>query len=400
MSNPIAFPEIEMPAPTQVAEAVATALDLSKINLSDVALHQFGKWRDKAAESRKTLTGVQHDLSTKSKIDEAKSLRQRLINEPLADARKVSKAVKSKLNAVSSEVGEELTKIEAEYTEIAKLITPQIEAREAELAEEKRIADEKEEKRKADIQARIDVITACAVRARAPEMTSERIQKGIDLVDAITVDDTFAEFKVAAEEAKSATLETMRALAASAKAREEAAALVEAQRIENERVAEALAAKQAELEKAAEELRALQAAQKAEADRLEAAKVQPTEKTEFVSPYPDPIRHSEPERIQAQPEIQQEGQEVQMQDQAPAANAETVQPTAEEVTRENAMNLGEINEFLQVSTVNAEQLKMLGFEHAGRDRRSFLYRNSDLPKICNALSIHFAGLAASFRKAA
>lgn len=251
---------------TELAVSAPTTVDLTTINLTDVALSKFGKWREKTASARKTLTGVQHDLSTQAKIDDAKSLRQRLINAPLAEARKVSKAVKSKLTEVSSEVGAELTKIEAEYGEVAKLITPQIEAREAEIAEEKRIAAEKEAERVAAIQARIDAITASVVRAQAPEMTAERILKGIGLIEAIAIDDSFAEFKAEAEGAKTTTLAAMRNLAAIAKAREDEAARVEAQRLENERIAaeqkaeaDRLAAERAEFERQKAELVAAQA---------------------------------------------------------------------------------------------------------------------------------------------
>jgi hypothetical protein len=128
------------PAPsprTEVATAAASALDLTKVNLTDVALAQFGNWRETVAAARKTLAGVQHDLSTTAKLKDAKSLRQRLINAPLADARATSAALKSKLTAVSAEVGEELALIEADYKGVADLITPQIDAREKVLADEK-----------------------------------------------------------------------------------------------------------------------------------------------------------------------------------------------------------------------------------------------------------------------
>lgn len=164
------FPTLETPAapPQELAPVAKATLDLARVDLTDVALAQFGDWRKDVAETTKKLTGLVLDLSTQAKIDEAKSLRHRLINVPLAEARKVSKALKSKLTSVSAEVGKELEKIEADYTMAGQLITPKIEAREAEIAEEKRIAAEKESARRAAHEAGIATCGCCAgAEARA-----------------------------------------------------------------------------------------------------------------------------------------------------------------------------------------------------------------------------------------
>ncbi|MBT9493894.1 MAG: hypothetical protein IV107_16465 [Paucibacter sp.] len=255
MSETLDFPEIDAPVRTEIAAAAANALDLSKINLTDVALAQFGKWREKSAEARKTLAGVQHDLSTQTKIDDAKSLRHRLINTPLAEARKVSKALKSKLNTVSAEVGAELTAIESDYADVALLITPQIEARELQLAEEKAERDRLAAERAAGFQLKIDAIRACAGRCQG--ISSERINNGIAHVEAIAVDaESFAEFAEEAANVKRITLAAMLNLRDLAKAREDEAARLEAQRAENARIA----AEQAKVaEELAEQKRALDA---------------------------------------------------------------------------------------------------------------------------------------------
>jgi hypothetical protein len=125
------FPAIEEPR-TELATTEPGAVDLAKIDLQAVALAQFNSAHADAKKAAETLTGVVHDLSTSTKLAEAKSLRNRLINVPLADARKVSSGLKSKLTAVSRAVGAELEAIEKEFEKAATLITPQIEAREAE----------------------------------------------------------------------------------------------------------------------------------------------------------------------------------------------------------------------------------------------------------------------------
>jgi hypothetical protein len=78
-------------------------------------------------------------------------------------------------------------------------------------------------------------------------MTADRVGKGIELLEAMTfaADDWLD--PVAAASAQCETLEGMRVLQATLKAREEAAAAAEAQRLENERVAAELAAAQAKL---------------------------------------------------------------------------------------------------------------------------------------------------------
>ena len=49
------------------------------------------------------------------------------------------------------------------------------------------------------------------------------------------------------------------------------------------------------------------------------------------------------------------------------------------------LKLGEINERLKPLSITADGLKTLGFEHVATDRASKLYRESDLPRICDQL---------------
>lgn len=448
MSETLEFPEIESAPRTEIAAAAADALDLTKIDLKDVALAQFGKWREKSAAARKTLTGVQHDLSTQAKIDDAKSLRHRLINVPLADARKVSKALKSKLNTVSGEVGTELVKIEADYAEVALLITPQIEAREAEIAEEKRIAAEKEAERIAGIQAQIDIIRGYLAKAQAPDMTSARIQKGVELVEAMVIGDEFAELKGAAEEAKRSTLAGMLNLRDLAKAREDEAARLEAQRIENDRIAaeqaaqaERLAAQQRALDEQAAKIAAAQKAiddakaeaerkerEQAEANRLEAEreKIRAEEEAQALRDATAAVSLTAIDELASRTEVAQLAQipsearpnelaavcEAAKRDIAevlglPAAApavapapvaaapvavavvARVFHPAAQALRNEQpTLKLGEIQSRLKPVSITADGLAVLGFEPAGKQGAATLYRESDWLAICQAISAH------------
>jgi len=226
---------IERPT-TAVAElAKAAGISLQDIDLEDIALARFTDSRAAVEAATKTLTGVVHDLSTPGKLADAKSLRNRLINIPLAEARKVSKGLKSKLTAVSAAVGAELVALEGGFAAAEMLISPQIEARDAEIAakkaEEERLAAE----RKAHFEGEIAKIRDCATRCAG--ISAERIAKGISLVEAMAFGADWAEFAGAAAAAQAETLVTMRRMHGEAVEAERAAAEAEARRVEQERIA-------------------------------------------------------------------------------------------------------------------------------------------------------------------
>lgn len=261
------------PAPrTEVATAAAQALDLKKIDLKDVALAQFGDWRAAVAGVKTQLANVVHDLPNQAKVDDAKSLRWRLIGKPRADARVVCKELKSTLAKVSKAIGAEEEAIVAAWDEAETLITPQIDAAQtridAEKAEKARIEREAQEA----LAARLAAIGTYLTRCQEPGMTAERIQRGMDMLAESDVTDADAGRADALTKAKAATLEAMRLLHAQAVSREAEAARQEAIRLENERVArelaaerERIAAEAAAIRRQAEEL----AAQRAESERLE-----------------------------------------------------------------------------------------------------------------------------------
>ncbi len=163
---------MNVPVETAVAQAAA-ALDLTRIDLRDVALAQYGDWRAEVASAKQHFSTLVVEMPNQAKVDEYKSMRQRWINAPLAKARATSKGVKSKLATTSKDVGGELELIEAAWAEVDKLITPQIDARQAELEAEREAKAQVEAARK---QAHLDKIAG--VRAyldHAQDLPSERI---------------------------------------------------------------------------------------------------------------------------------------------------------------------------------------------------------------------------------
>lgn len=251
MAESLMFPEIDAAAlkpasaptsPAALAVIPPANIDLAKLDLEAVALAQFDASLTAITTATKTLTGVVHDLSTAGKLADAKSLRQRLINAPLADARKVETALKSKLTAVSKAVGAKLVIIEADFKTAAGLITPQIEAREAELAtEEKRRADEAQAKAEAAAM-RAEQFEAALARIRgqgtaAKGLPSQRIAEGIAGVEALAFGPEWEEYAPQAAQAQAETLVVLRLLFADTQAAEQTAAAAEAMRLESERLA-------------------------------------------------------------------------------------------------------------------------------------------------------------------
>ncbi|WP_019573412.1 DUF1351 domain-containing protein [Curvibacter lanceolatus] len=378
-------------------------LDRAEINGNTVIV-QYSRTEAALAILVNRYQGVVFDMTTTKGDKEARAARLELttLRTSLEKKRKEFKAPALEFG---KRIDSEAARVTAEIEALEKPIDAQIKADEGRRAAEKAERDRLAAERAAMFQAKISAIRACVGRCQG--ITSERIANGIAQVELIDVSpEAMEEFSGEATLAKTETLEAMRTMHDTAKLREDEAARVEAQRIENERVAaeqrrqaEALAAQQAALEQAAAELRAQQEAQKAEAERLEAAKAQAAAPA-IAAPAPEPISAPELERPLAQPEIQQAGQEVQLQDQAPAANAETVQPAAAELPRADCLNLGEINAALGKCDVTAAQLKALGFESVGTERRSTLFRQSDFEAICDALAQHLSTIRGLYRRAA
>jgi hypothetical protein len=295
MSAQLDFPPIiEQAARTDVAVADPKTLDLAKVDLTTVALAQFGNWRNDVDAAKAKLTGLVLDLSTQAKVDEAKSLRQRTVNQPVAEVRKVSKALKSKLASVSKAIGaEEEAAVEAWGT-VGELLTPQIDARQKvlddEKAERQRIANEKAEAHR----AKIAKIRAAADNAKG--ISSERITNGIALVESLTFGEECENFLGEYEKAKAETLMLMRAHLIDSQAREEA----EARRLENERIAAELAAQRKVLEDQAAEL-------KRQTEAAHAARVAITHAAVFAFPEPEPVKITEaqpPQQVlKAEPEM-------------------------------------------------------------------------------------------------
>lgn len=238
------LPEIDpgLLKPGPIVVMPTTEPDLKKVDLTDVALAQFGDWRKAVDDTKATLRGVVLDLSTQAKVDEAKGLRQRLINAPIADVRKVSKVLKSKLSQVSKRIGEEEEAAVEAYTQAAGLISPQIDARQAELDAEREAKRLAEVRRVNGLQEKLAGLSNWIERCREPGMTAERIHNGIHALTVLELTpEDWQEFHGRALARKDEVLEVMRELHRQAVQREHEAAETERLRALAEKQAAELA---------------------------------------------------------------------------------------------------------------------------------------------------------------
>lgn len=233
MTETLDLPPIADVLPPQ-QEAPALPTDLKRVDLQAVALAQFGDWRTDVAAARKNLGTLALDLSIPARIAEAKSLRERVINAPRAQVRKVSKALKSKLAAVSKTIGAEEEAAVLAYDEAETLITPQIEAAEQRIEDERLKKAKEEADRLASLREKVDAIMAAWIgRSQAEGMTSDRLAVGIEAFKALKVPPELADVDVHWFTAHASTLSALdhaylalrraELEAAQAKAREEQA---------------------------------------------------------------------------------------------------------------------------------------------------------------------------------
>lgn len=388
MSAQLDFPPIAEATPVLavVASAQPTTPDLAKIDLKAVALAQFGDWRTETEAATKKLTGVVLDLTTQSKVDEAKSLRQRTVNTPIAEVRKVSKALKSKLASVSKDIGAEEEAAVAAWTAVGELLTPQIEKREAELAAERAVKAQGEAFRKALHLALIERIKGYVDQANG--LPSERIAAGVTFVQGLAFGDECQDFLPQYRSAHAAALATLITMRDDAKAREDA----EAQRLENERVAAELAAQRAALEAEAAELKRqaveVEAArQNAEAKRIQAENdLAAAERTSLAQTQAEIVKGTELAcGIPLETELAMDEARAVMTTKSDVRAVPMGLPANSEPA---TLKLGAIGERLGFTLTEAFVSEVLGIQPSGKEKRAVMFKESDFARICDALSRH------------
>jgi len=402
-----------MNAPTESAHlepAVQPAATVAHSSIKDAVLAQFKDAEVIVIGLADKYRDVAFDVTTPKGMKEAIAARADLRDNGRLFVTKAETRIKADVNDLKRVMSSEVDRLVAIVKPVEDAVDAQIKAEEqrkaAEKAERDRIAAEKA----AAHQAKIAKIRAAAENAKG--ISSERIKNGIAMVEGLAFGVECEDFLGQYEQAKDETLTSMRASLAEAQAREAA----EAQRLENERVAAELAAQRAALEAQAAEIRR-------QAEAVETARVSKVHGIVFTFPDPE-------EEARAQREAQQaEAKRTQAEnDQAAAQRTSLAQAQAEIVKgtelacglpleTEHAMNearaviatksdvravpmglpatnepatlkLGAIGERLGFTLTEAFVSEVLGVKASGKDKRAVLYRESDFPRICDALVRH------------
>lgn len=410
-----------MNAPTEAAHlapAIAQQAAVAELSIKDAVLAQF-----KAAELTITTLAdkyrdVAYDVATPKGMKEAVAARADLRDNGRLFVTKAETRIKGEVNDLKRVMSSEVDRLVAIVKPVEDAVDAQIKAEEqrkaAEKAERERIAAEKA----AVHQAKIAKIRAAADNAKG--ISSERIMNGIALVEGLTFGVECEDFLSQYQQAKEETLASMRSSLADAQAREAA----EAQRLENERVAAELAAQRAALEAQAAEIARQQAHQ--EAARGVSAIVFPEvqyidgcmHSTTTFKDNGKPIMldaygkrsvfcdlNDDDEPVQEIPQAQQPQQVLKAEPAPVLADATDRGPAVIESPRGGAMGagqsaaaapagepatlkLGTIGERLGFTLTEAFVSEVLGIKPSGKDKRAVLYRESDFPRICDALSRH------------
>lgn len=429
MDDTLTLREIAPPRPA--APPPATLKETALASFAPIEAHM----RTLAARYK----DVAYDVTTGKGMADAKAARLVLREEGRYAVQRLQERLKNEANDLKRT-------LDAKGDELIALVKPtedaihnQIEAELTRKAAGKAERDRIERERVSALELALAGLSSWIERCKQPGMTAERISKGIEALKVLKIGDDWAEFKARAEARKAEVLDVMEALHAQALQREEEAARLEAQRIENERVAAEQAERQRVLDAQAAEL-------KRQADELAAAQRR-AEQAAMRYPNGEPMYGTTIKENGDLLMLDPQGKrsvfcDVDEEDaEGPAAHADTsaanpviiysggvhagvgalrfvddgeqfgvigidaAEPrdqTDAEIEAANGpevdlppepatLNLGAICEWLGF-TVSAGFLASIGVEHAERRKMAYLYRESQRAEIKGALMGHLAGL--------
>ena len=253
------LPTIIGDEPTAAVAPVSTST-APKVTVRDAALQPLNALEPGLRAVTERYRAVAFDLKTPKGLQAAKDARHDLRKNGRFLVQNTRDELKGLLNDAK-------TAVEAKAVELIAITQPRedeldkdIEAREAEVKAEKaeaaRVAAERAQKQADGVAGIRGYLTRAQTTA---DMTAERVGKGIALLEAMTFSAGDWLDPVAAASAQCETLEGMRALQATLKAREEEAARLEQQRLEQQRQAAELAEAQAKLQAEQQRIARLQA---------------------------------------------------------------------------------------------------------------------------------------------
>lgn len=413
--------------PVSTAIAAQAKPTAPTATLKETALASFAPIESHMRMLAARYKDVAYDVTTPKGMNEAKAARLVLRDEGRYAVQRLVKRVKDEANDLKRVIDTRGDEVIAITKGIEDSIDGQITAEEERRAAAKAEAERIERERVAALEARIAGLSVWIDRCRVPDITSERIGKGINLLEQAPIDDTWAEYRDRAIERRAEILGVMQSLY-----QQHLIAEVEAQRLEEKRAEQAridalLAARTAELDAQAAELlrreEEIRAAERAESERLErlaaenrarrAAEAQ-AEAAAAVGVVAAPGQYPAPSAPAAGPTapwgavrdfIDDAGEPTdttgepvdQTEAEIAAANGPEVDPfpapavesdsTPPAVVEPATLKIGTICARLKF-TVNAAFLESLGQMPAVREKNAVLYRESQWPGIKSALIRH------------
>ena len=352
------------------------------LSISDAALRPLRAIEKDLRALSERYRDVAFETCTSAGLAAAKAARLDLRENGRYAVQRATEAFKAEANAAKRAVEAEADRLIGITKPREDEIDALVKAREEELAAEKAERERIEAQRIAGHRARIDKLRSYI--AQAAGKTSEQIGKAAQAVADLSITrDLCEEFEAETLLVRAEVFSSLEVLRDEAKAREDAAARVEAQRIENERAAAELAA---ERKRIADESAALQRQRDALAAEAR-AKEEAIAKAEAIA------------KQRLEDEARAAGAMAAPQQPAPAEpaaeSAAAAVPPATQAQAEPAdpptLTIGAINARLHGPLLNADFLGRLGF-HATQVKAARLFHERDWPAIKDALVDHIRAL--------
>lgn len=213
---------------------------------------------------------VAYDVGTTKGMADAKAARLVLRDEGRYAVQRLVKRVKDEANDLKRVIDTRGDEVIAITKDIEAQIDGQITSEEVRRAEAKAEAERVERDRIGALEVRLSGLSVWIDRCKVPDITAERIRKGIAMLEQAPIDDTWAEYKDRAIQRRADILGVMQGLYQERLIAEVEAQRLEELRAEQGRIEAALAARKAELDAQAAELlrreEEIRAAEKARAD--------------------------------------------------------------------------------------------------------------------------------------
>ena len=255
-----------------VSTAIAAQVTKPTATLKETALASFVPIEAHMKTLAARYNDVAYDVGTTKGMADAKAARLVLREEGRYAVQRLQERLKKEANDLKRT-------LDAKGDELIALVKPaedaihaQIEAEEDRKAAAKAESERVERERVAALESRLAGLSVWIDRCRVPGITSERIRKGIAMLEQAPIDDTWADFKDRAIERRAEILGVMQKLFQQHLIAEVEAQRLEEQRAEQARIEALLAARKAELDAQAAELlrreEEIRAADKARADAL------------------------------------------------------------------------------------------------------------------------------------